>query len=639
MYHETQVAEKVKPSPFASLEALIGGKSVVNPAVTYGRVKLERAPNAIQFIESPRFLAGPSKIWPEQFNTIRDFYELLCPRCNDMPSVQANEVPRDEQVLFEYGVCPECGTPRSAIIEQLKFHNTLIGVGGMRSGKSATIAFMGAYHIHEALCIENLSKRYGVLPAQGFECTFAAAAGLQASETVYAQFRGLYDESPWFQGLKQELQAMEQADPKLHKGDLYWETDLTIHWREKHLKVRAITTNAATHRGLTRILAIIDELSHLDSGDSKRSATEVYRALNNSLLTVRSVVDRLRERGDYNLLDGLMLSISSPLFTEDKSMLLLKEAINNKKIFAFHKATWELNPTISRESLDSEYLADPIGAERDFGANPPGAEQPFMPNPEIADLCIEPHRPNMFDLREDFFDQSVVQGGQEYVFHFIKMVLLNVRYKNMVEYAIHCDAGERKDAFCMAIGHRESNKCIIDGAIEVRPIPKAQGRDGYDVHFPSMISLVLSLRSRYGLRIKMVTYDRWNSTDHIHTLINNGILAFGKALSREDHINFLGGITNQSVLFPALETSTFDPSTCRNMPCAKAVYELKRLEDTGIKVDHNRNGSNDIIQCYVGVHRSLMFPENVAPTKKMMESLGGSFVRKPPQMKLARFKR
>jgi hypothetical protein len=639
MYSETSTESQDKPDVFAIVDDMIAEKPVVNPAMTYGRVKLERAPNAIQFIESPRFLAGPSRLWPEQYNIVRDFYELLCPFCNDMPYIQANAVPRDEQVLFEYGVCPECSTRRDSIVSQLQLPNTLIGVGGQRSGKSAVIAGMSAYHIHEALCVEDLPQKMGVLAVQDFEFSFAAAAGLQASETVYAQFRGLYDASPWFQELKQQLQMIEKSDPMMRKGDLYWDTDLSIHWKDKHLRVRSITTNAATHRGITRIGAVIDELAWLDAGDSKRSANEVYRALKNSLLTVRSSIDTLRSKKDYSLLDGLLMCVTSPLFIDDRSMQLLKEADKNKKIFAFHKATWELTPTITRESLESEFQADPIGAERDFGAKPPGAENPFISRPEIVDLCIDTKRNNAFDLREDFFEQEIVQNGLVHIFRYVKMVLLGFKYNTMFEYAIHCDAGERRDSFCMAIGHREVNRCIIDGAIEVRPIPKERGRDGYDVHFPAMIDLILTLKSRFGIKIKIVTYDRWNSTDHIHRLISSGILAFGKYLNREDHINFLQGINNQAVLFPALETSVFDPAVDRNVPCAKAIHELKRLEDTGVKVDHGRNGTNDMIQCYVGVHRSLMHPEQVIPDRKTLASLGGSAINRPPSMKVARFKR
>lgn len=590
---------------FTSIDAIISGKPLVNPNISRGRVRLERAPNAIKFIESEKFLSGP-QLWPEQFNIIRDFYELLCPGCNDMPSIATGEVPRNEQILFEFARCPECGLRKFQVADQLRFPNTLVGVAGQRSSKSAIAACIASYHLHEALVIENLPAKLGLLTAQDLDFSFAAAAGLQASETVYAQFKGLYDASPWFQSYKNELQQAEKADPKLNKGDLYWDTDLSIVWKEKHIRCRSITTNAATQRGPTRIWALIDELSWLDSGESKRSANEVYRALKNSLLTVRIAVAKLQEAGDYSLPDGLLACVSSPLFSEDRSMQLLVEAEKNKKIYAFHRATWELNPTISRKDLDAEFEADPVGAERDFGAKPPGAENPFIKDPTVVDLCIDATRRNMFDLREEFFEQKI----QDHVFRYIKMALTDVRYKNLAEYVIHCDAGEKKDSFCMAIGHKELDRCIIDGAIEVRPVAKGSGKTARDVHFPSMINLILALQNR-GIAIKLVTYDRWNSTDHIQLLIDAGIPAYAKNLNRDDHVRFLQAMNTQIISFPALEPKVFDPKIDRNVPCAKAMYEVKHLEDDGMTVDHSRTSSNDISQCFVGVHRLVMFPELV----------------------------
>lgn len=624
-----------KIDPFARMDELINGKPLIDPHLSHGRVTLARAPNAIQFIESDKFLAGP-QLWPEQFNIIRDFYELACTECNDLQHI--NEIPREEQVLFEFGVCPECGLKKFQVANQLQFHNTLIGVAGQRSSKSAIAACIAAYHLHEALVIENLPTKLGLLAAQDLDFSFAAAAGLQASETVYAQFKGLYDASPWFQNFKRELQQIEKLDPKLNKGDLYWDTDLSIHWKEKHIRVRSITTNAATQRGPTRIWALIDELSWLDSGESKRSANEVYRALKNSLLTVRVATARLQEAGDYSLPDGLLACVSSPLFLEDRSMQLLIEAQKNPKMYAFHRATWELNPTITREDLDAEFEADPVGAERDFGAKPPGAENPFIKDPTIVDLCIDKDRKNMFDLREDFFEEKI----GDHIFRYVKMVLTGIRYKNLAEYVIHCDAGEKKDSFCLAIGHKEGPKCFIDGIIECRPVPQIKGRVSYDVHFPSMINLILSLQMR-GIAIKLVTYDRWNSVDQIQQLIAAKIPAYGKNLNRDDHMKVLQALKDQTLRLPALEPKVFDPKLDRNVPCNKVVYELKHLEDDGISVDHSRTSTNDIAQCLVGVYRGLMYPESVVGKKQGQvfgfQNVQNNVGKAPPKARSMRFRR
>ena len=75
---------------------------------------------------------------------------------------------------------------------------------------------------------------------------------------------------------------------------------------------------------------------------------------------------------------------------------------------------------------------------------------------------------------------------------------------------------------------------------------------------------------------------------------------------------------------------------------AKALWELKKLNDDGVKVDHPPNGSNDMIQCYVGVHRLLSNPDAVISMQEIQRNnrasanrIGnrrlGSVVRLPPK--------
>jgi len=152
---------------------------------------------------------------------------------------------------------------------------------------------------------------------------------------------------------------------------------------------------------------------------------------------------------------------------------------------------------------------------------------------------------------------------------------------------------------------------VIDGSIECRPIPKnnKQGLSPREVYFPAMTDIILNLSRR--LSIRFLSYDRWNSTEQIHKLRTGKILAFQKNLTRDDHVRFVNSMAGHKLSFPARENEFIDPSIARGMPSAKALWELKKLNDDGVKVDHPPGGSNDMIQCYVGVHRLLLHPEEV----------------------------
>jgi hypothetical protein len=597
---------------FSPIADLLRGKPKPRP-MSRGRVQLERAPNAIVFIEHPDYLAGPQLHYP-QFEVVRDFFELLCPICNDVERIRsANDVSREEQMLFEYDVCPKCNINKNSIRDEFSYYNEMIGVVGMRGGKSVLVACMAAYMLHELLCIDDLQAKLGIVRSQEIDGAFVAVSMEQAAETIYGHFRGFYDESPWFQGYKKSLMDIEVADSGLHRGDLYWETERYIYFKEKRIRIKSLTSNSGSIAGKTRIFAVIDELSRMDAGESKRSANEVYRVLKRSLLTIKAAVDTLRQKGDYSIPDARMFCISSPMFEDDKSMQLLKLAGASKKMFAFHRTTWEFNPEISKELLADEYAHDPIGAERDYGANPPGAINPFIRNPDIVEICIDDKRGNTLSIRETNYDERI----KGITFSYIKLLLENVQYGNLHDYAIHADPGQKTDSFCFAMGHMEGPVVIIDGAMEARPIPKnnRQRLMPREVHFPSITDIILQLSGKISLR--MLSYDRWNSTEQIHRLRNAGVLSFQRNIIREDYLNFLNAMISGRIRFPKRENDYADPFTYRMMPCAKAMLELKRLNDDGVRVDHPEGGSSDMIQCFVGVQRLLAHPENVIDTQEL----------------------
>jgi hypothetical protein len=523
---------------------------------------------------------------------------------------------RAGEILLDYGICAKCGFNKYENPEAFNHYNEMVGVVGMHGGKSVLVACMSAAILHELICVENLQDKLGLVKSQEIDGAFVAASGEQASETIYGHFRGFYDNSPWFQDYRKKLMDLEITDPDLRRGDLYWETEKSILFKEKRIRIKSLTSNSGSIAGKTRIFAVIDEISRMDAGESRRSATEVYRVLKRSLITIKSSVERRRQNGDYQIPDARMFCISSPIFEDDKAMQLLKIAEKNHKMFSFHRTTWEFNPDITKEDLAEEFATDPIGAERDYAANPPGAENPFVTNPTIIEICVDKNRVNTVSTREDFFEEEL----EGYKFKYVKPIILNVAYKNLFDYVIHCDPGHKGDSFGLAIGHREGEKVLIDGAIECRPIPKnnRQGLDPREVYFPAMTDLILDLSKK--LSIRYVSYDRWNSTEQIQRLRKGKILAFQKNINREDHMRFLSTMVNRSIGFPNRENEFLDPSIARSMPCSKALWELKKLNDNGQKVDHPVGGSSDMVQCYVGVHRLLLHAEEVITPQEMQKA-------------------
>lgn len=598
-------------------------------------IEVDEAPNELIFVESPHYLNLGTELFPAQRAIIRDFFELLCPICNDiyrirdydllqhkiLANLQDNSslseteqifydtVSKEKQILFEYDVCPKCGIKKSDINDKLHNYNELIGVIGQRGGKSVVAACIATAVAHKLLCMPGLQAKYKILKKQSIDISFVAASSAQVAETIYGQFISLVNESPWFTKYKQSLIYLENANHS--KGKYYTEKQKELYFKHVNLRIQSLHSNAPALRGRTRVAVFLDELSHIKEGTSDKTADEIYRVFSNSLATVRSAVLRAREQGIFDIPLPIMVCISSPKTQDDKMMRLLKQAEDSNLIFAVHKATWDANPNIKKEDLAEEFEHDPIGAERDFGANPAGAINPFISDPRLIDLCIDVDRPPIITVKDRFFSQNV----DKHIFDYITVDLVKFEYKNLHEYVMHCDPGKNKDSFCIAIGHKEYNSLgivvIIDGAVEVRPLTKGNkfGRPPHQVNFDLFFNFILEINKK--LKCKIITYDRWNSAQQVDVLRKHGVSAFGANLDRDDHINFAESVRNGSIRFPAKEHQYMNPKVERNMPCAKAIMELKALNDDGRKVDHLVNGSNDVIQCYIGVHRILQTPEKL----------------------------
>jgi len=481
----------------------------------------------------------------------------------------------------------------------------------MRSGKSVLTACLSAHAISEILAEENLQEKLGLVKGQMIDCAFLAASSEQSSETIYRHFLNFYHQSPWFKNYKKALMDLESSHVDgLKRGDLYKETEKSIEFKNKNILIKSLHSNSATLAGKTRMFAVIDELARFDEGSGgKRTATEVYRVLQNSLLTVRAAVNKLRKKGDFFVPDAAMYCISSPLSSEDRIMRLLETAKNNKRMLALKLPTWVANPEISKEDLSEHYLADPLGAERDFGCNPPFSETPFIENPKLIEACIDRDRQSVFTAKEKYFTEKV-QGVE---FDYVSLDILDVRHRNLIDYIATCDPGRNKDSFCITLAHEEDDKTIIDGSLECRGIPKGNPQKlvPRSVHFPGMLQILLDLNRI--LSLKAVCYDRWQSLHDIDILRNHGILAVGENLDRDDHVKFSEALRRGLIRVPNRElgSEALDPRIHRNIPIKKALWELATLNDDGRKVDHSPSGSNDLIVTWVNAHRLLKNPEKV----------------------------
>lgn len=596
------------------------------------------APNIIEFVASPQYLNIPSVYhYTRQYQVLRDFYQFRCPICNpsDPDSIdcwnKSREYLESENLLvwsvkYQDDVCPRCNTTRAEFKEDglLKKYNQLHGIVGMRSGKTATVGMMGCYLEHRLINISlaqpgyRLANYFGLLPKQPFEVTFIASTEVQSNDTVWAYFKSMRVDSPWFKRYVTWVKEQEKLQNTPMEKWVYKETIREIENGHMGIKFNSKNSNSSGLAGRTRIGSFIDELSRFKQTESSMGADEAYRVMENSLRTIRSQVE------NKNLVDwfGLIASISSPISIEDKGMDLLYKSTHIKKMYSFHYATWDFNPEEKREYYDEQFEKDPVGTERDFGAKPPLAANPLITDIEkfeerAVDLYLKPTA--TLEIIP-FIDKT----GQKY--H--KAVMTDCSLLRDASRYIVFDAGKNFDSFAGACGHLEMRQ-LEDGIVEyitvVDWIMRVLPSEDMEVWFDSCVDII-KYQKRYQ-KIAFVEFDRWNSVTLIQQIRNEGIRAEQQSVKADDYIKFVAdAIMGRVRLLPKEEgDDELDPPF--KSPAAVGLYEICRLERSldDKRVYNSQKGkrrgynSDDVAVCLVHLHKMIQ-DSQVTPTGAKIRS-------------------
>ena len=367
------------------------------------------------------------------------------------------------------------------------------------------------------------------------------------------------------------------------------------------------TYNSGGLAGRTRIWACIDELSRFDvsTEGSKRSANEVWNVLDNSLTTVRAVVDD-RKLPYYF---GMMAAVSSPISYNDMTMRTVKDAKKIKEIFAIKFPTWEFNPKVSRATLEHRFKRDPIGSERDFGANPPMAESPLIVDVERFKKCIDPTL-----LPTASFENTMPIDGMGRAYVGKRLLTANFDTNNI--HFVGGDAGKSKDSFSMVSAHGEYMDIpsqdgqaserkfvtVLDWALAIRPILKPRKT----VYFDCSIDIVKGLLKKQKIQASM--FDHWNSEYILQTMRNLQIDADSYQIKAEDYIQFVSDSYEGKVKLIAPDVTDEGKDPYYGMSVyGRLIHELLCLERSPDlkKVDHKLGEHNDVVCCLIMAHKMV----------------------------------
>lgn len=231
--------------------------------------------------------------------------------------------------------------------------------------------------------------------------------------------------------------------------------------------IRAMPCSSRSTRGLPVSLLILDEAGHFQTDSEGTGAgKQVYQALEPSVA----------QFGDK----GYVMLTSTPKWRSGIFWELYRsgeEGIDGE-LLVLKRPTWEMNPRISRESLEPRFRIDPDGAATEYGADFSAAEGAFL---DIKDILACRRKEGTFAPQPDTVYKAAI------------------------------DPAFQKDAFAMAVAHKKDQEVVVDGVW-------VWVRQGYD----ATLDQVAEVARRYS--VKIVRTDQYSSQPVLEGLLKRGLV-------------------------------------------------------------------------------------------------------------------
>lgn len=351
--------------------------------------------------------------------------------------------------------------------------------------------------------------------------------------------------------------------------------------------------HAFTANGFVVHNSAIDEIGWFDNqndGKVKMDATQVYVALDRSLLTVRAASRRLIMQGFDDIANGYAFNVSSPSSARDKIVELVSQSKNSKKIFGFKCATWEMNPNITKDDLSEEYAKNPVDAERDYACNPPLSDNAFIPSfTSIEDCFIG--KPNKVRYK---YSQRTMRDGT--VTRFAKVDEIAKSTKPNV---LAIDAGYSGNSFGAACMHQHEGTPILNSLMEVMPNP------GVPLNHALIFREALHTMIRER-NVKVLLADRWQSIKLLQDaeIEFEGLIVMQYSLKYNDFWMLKQVMFDAEIVFPKIkrpmdEILKFDQSKypyCFTDPVEHFAVQCITVRDMGNTIAKGDGLTDDLFR-------------------------------------------
>lgn len=428
--------------------------------------------------------------------------------------------------------------------------NEVICMLGKGSGKDHCARISIAYTSYLLHCLKDPLGYYGKANGVYIDLLNLAVNAQQAQRVFFEPLKNLLLASPFFNEVGFEPRVSE------------------IFFFSRPVRCFSGHSESEGWEGYEVLTVILDEISAFKTdselrGDvrSKGSASAIYN------MSKLSVMSRFPEVGKVILL-------SFPRYKGDFIQQRFNSAISKQepKTWTIKAATWEVNPTINREDLESEYIRNPIEARARFECEPPNMEDAYFRD---ADLVRK-----AFNYSEDPVDEE--DGTYKPWFNGSDG---KVRF-------IHIDLGLKRDRAALCMVHSAGFKEITTSmGVETLPVLNVdlvhswEASHGAEINFASVRQMIIDLCRKFD--VALVTFDRWQSVEMVQSLRAQGVNADFHSVKKS--------------AYDTLMTSIYDTRLRGYWNELLVEEELLKLRlFANNKIDHPATGSKDLADALAG---------------------------------------
>ena len=466
-----------------------------------------------------------------------------------LSEIQEEIVKHSTQILKEKTLISLYGEEAGREYYKKYTDNEVICMLGKGSGKDHCSRISIAYTSYLLHCLRDPLNYYGKAHGVYIDLLNLAVNAQQAQRVFFEPLKNLLLNSPFFNEVGFEPRVQE------------------IFFFSRPVRCFSGHSESEGWEGYEVLTVVLDEIAAFKTDAELRGETRAKGSASGIYnMSKLSVMSRFPEVGKVILL-------SFPRYKGDFIEQRYYGAKEKKepKTWFIKAATWEVNPTIKKEDLASEYIRNPVEAASRFECNPPNMEDAYFRDPDLVRKA--------FMYGENPIDED---GVYQKWFN-------NTDGKTRF---VHVDLALKRDRAALSMVHCAGFKEVktLSGieqlpVINVDLVHSWEASTNQEINFASIRQMIVDLCRKFD--VAQVSFDRWQSVEMIQSLKNQGINADFHSVKKTD--------------YDTLMTAIYDGRLRGYWNELLVEEELLKLRLFGNnKIDHPNSGSKDLADAVAG---------------------------------------